>query len=562
MEQQKEILSQQNVEDIVGTTVWIEKEYEAYSSTGEGSGFFIEPDKIVTNIHVLSEGTIVNVKCKKTGATYTVEGIIAYDDINDLAILKTSETAKPFPLGNSRKVRKGHTVSLVSFREDDGNQVEGTVYIIRNSGKHHWIEFNVPDGQGYSGSPVLNAKGEVVSVLQASEGQSDEDKPTNFRAKSSNLLIPLLENSKGVEPYHIWQKQDRIRSYEKSYQGFLSSQHDDVKEAIAFYNDAIKLNPDLADTYYRRALAMKDLAIADEMVSNNLIAKKLEREQFSISRFGVFLSWKWSVSKLVLRNLFIRSVKKRLGKEGWTDLQVKAKFYSANAWVSKGYTPKALQLYQFTVADLTEILSHRPSKSKQEILNSVRSLYQKGMQNLTKIINSDQNDAESYYYRGLAGNIFGELEDQQRSPDRAQKLYQEAIKDYTEAINLKLGGLRVHNLRGKTKTLLAKLETKQDNTETAHKLYQEIVSDSDNALGLKEKCEVCRSAIHFTRGDAEATLENHDAAIEDYNNAIDLNPKYVQAYIHRGKTRQALGMREAAEADYNKAKELDPDIES
>ena len=62
MEQQKGNQFQQDVEDIIGTTVWIEKEYEANNSTGEGSGVFIEPDKIVTNIHVLSNGKIVNVK--------------------------------------------------------------------------------------------------------------------------------------------------------------------------------------------------------------------------------------------------------------------------------------------------------------------------------------------------------------------------------------------------------------------------------------------------------------------------------------------------------------------
>lgn len=100
-----------------------------------------------------------------------------------------------------------------------------------------------------------------------------------------------------------------------------------------------------------------------------------------------------------------------------------------------------------------------------------------------------------------------------------------------------------------------------NSSETAQKLYQEIVSDSDNALGLNEECKVCRSAIHFTRGDAEAALENHDAAIEDYNNALELNPKHVQAYINRGKAKQAIGLQTEAAADFAKAKELDPKID-
>ena len=136
-------------------------------------------------------------------------------------------------------------------------------------------------------------------------------------------------------------------------------------------------------------------------------------------------------------------------------------------------------------------------------------------------------------------------------------MYQRAIEDYTEAINLKLGGLRVHDFRGKTKFLLAELEAKQDNTEVVQRLYQEIVTESDNALGLKEECKACRSAIHFTRGDAEAALENHEAAIEDYNKALELNPKYLQAYINRGNANQAIGKSQEADEDFTKAKELE-----
>ncbi len=552
-------MEKQNVEHILGTVVYLKFEPDSKKYTGRGSGFFIEPDKIVTNIHVLSDGTIVNVKCQKTGTTYTVEGVITSDDINDLAVLKIAEAATPFPLGDSRKVRKGHTVSLVSFREEDGNQVDGTVDIIRNSGKHHWIGFNIPNGRGYSGSPVLNAKGEVVSVLQASEEQSHEDRPTNFRAISSSLLGTLLENAKRVEPLDVWQKRDRIRAYEKSYQGSLSSQHKDIKEAIAFYDDAIRLNPDLADTYHGRAAAMRTVARPDEMVSNSLTALRLNREQFNMLRIGIFLSWKWNVSKLAIKNLFNRCVKKIFGEDGWSEMQFEVKFLVANKRITKGYTSNALQVYQLVVTDLTEVLNDKPSKSKQETLNKARKLYQQGINNLTEIINSDPNSAESYYYRGLAGNIFGELEDQQRSPDIAQKLYQGAIDDFTQAIDYKLRGLRVHDLRGQTKSLMAKLETKQDNTETAQKLYQEIVSDSDNALGLQEKCKVCRSAIHFTRGAAEAALENHDAAIEDYNNALELNPKHVQAYINRGHAKNDRGDTNGAIEDFSNAIQLKPE---
>ena len=51
--------------------------------------------------------------------------------------------------------------------------------------------------------------------------------------------------------------------------------------------------------------------------------------------------------------------------------------------------------------------------------------------------------------------------------------------------------------------------------------------------------------------------KNHEA-IADYTKAIEIDPKYVFAYLNRGLAYQDLKMYKEAIADYTEAIELDP----
>jgi tetratricopeptide (TPR) repeat protein len=61
------------------------------------------------------------------------------------------------------------------------------------------------------------------------------------------------------------------------------------------------------------------------------------------------------------------------------------------------------------------------------------------------------------------------------------------------------------------------------------------------------------------QGNAKAELEEYEAAIEDYTEAIELDPQNVDAYFNRGVTRADLGRYEAAIEDYSRAIDADPE---
>jgi tetratricopeptide (TPR) repeat protein len=81
---------------------------------------------------------------------------------------------------------------------------------------------------------------------------------------------------------------------------------------------------------------------------------------------------------------------------------------------------------------------------------------------------------------------------------------------------------------------------------------QGAIQDYNEAIRLNPK-----DAFAYTnRGNARADLGDRQGAIQDYNEAIRLNPQFAFAYTNRGSARSALGDKQGAIADYQKAADL------
>lgn len=75
----------------------------------------------------------------------------------------------------------------------------------------------------------------------------------------------------------------------------------------------------------------------------------------------------------------------------------------------------------------------------------------------------------------------------------------------------------------------------------------------------KRRKVAIRALTCFNRGSDYQVAGAYDRAIEDLNKAIDLKPKYVQAYFSRGSAYRGKGVYDRAIADYSKVIELNPD---
>jgi tetratricopeptide (TPR) repeat protein/S1-C subfamily serine protease len=85
------------------------------------------------------------------------------------------------------------------------------------------------------------------------------------------------------------------------------------------------------------------------------------------------------------------------------------------------------------------------------------------------------------------------------------------------------------------------------------KKYREAAAAINKAIELSP-----RAAFYNNRGNVRDDLGDKQGAIDDYNQAIKINPNYAQAYYNRGIVRDELGDKPGAIDDYNLAIKINP----
>lgn len=87
--------------------------------------------------------------------------------------------------------------------------------------------------------------------------------------------------------------------------------------------------------------------------------------------------------------------------------------------------------------------------------------------------------------------------------------------------------------------------------------YDAAIVDYNKAIELNPK----ESSIYFSRGLAYFNNKSFTPAIADFDKVIELDPKEATAYFKRGNALEKIGNFEKALTDYQKAVELDPENE-
>ncbi len=88
--------------------------------------------------------------------------------------------------------------------------------------------------------------------------------------------------------------------------------------------------------------------------------------------------------------------------------------------------------------------------------------------------------------------------------------------------------------------------------------YSEAIDDYNQAIEIDPK----DASIYVNRGRAKQEIGDFSGAIKDYSKAIEVDPKYSSSYGHRGKIKFDLGDKRGAIDDYNKAIDNDPSNEN
>ncbi len=168
------------------------------SENASGTGFFVAPDKIATNIHSIAYAGPVSVKSSDKETNWTIEGVVAFDTKNKLVILKLTGEGTPLPLADT--VQIGESVFIPGHPDGEYKVTKSSIQSIRKSNR--WLRLNTTTSKKINGSPVLNNEGQVIGVIV----------PYGGYAVSSNVLEALLAEPMPMEPLTEWQQRKQVRA--------------------------------------------------------------------------------------------------------------------------------------------------------------------------------------------------------------------------------------------------------------------------------------------------------------------------------------------------------------
>ena len=489
MEQEREDQLQRIAENSKKSTVYLKTKLLGLTFQ-VGTGFFVEPDKIATNIHVIEGGgpgcsikivtaeqlelskapliqriskTINSIRKQlfvrnlkrlkseedekpnqfqsiKETSEYTIEGVTAYDDRNDLVILKVTETGVPLSFGNNDAFESGEQVCIVGYNKKEYKSIAGTISGKHCNAKHLQIkvQLSTDHAVGNSGGPVLNNTGEVIGVVNFVIA-SGPDKDGTVGANSVSIVnaIPLftlktlLANSGDVEPISEWWEHPRTRVYGKMTLGTRKLSAGKYKQAIAYYDAALKLNPDIPLVYINRGRA--NVCLGESKAKQGFLVEARSHYQMSIDDF----------SKVIVYEKSIDDYNKVINNKGFNQYPLRSIAYNGRGWTNyllgqietkEGNDFEAKKLYQQAVSDANEAIRLQPEGSIQ--------------------------GSDYFHTLGAAKAALGD--------------HQEAIEDFNESIRLKPKKALFYNDRGVSNEALGQHEAAEADFAKAKELEPNI----------------------------------------------------------------------------------------
>jgi len=225
-----------------------------YDANGEalmtGSGFFLRPGQVVTNLHVIRGAVRVEIKTLDgKGKVFPVNGTLAVDEEGDLALLsvemplasatRSTELAKDLP-------DEGETIFVIGNPlKLEGSVSDGIVSAVREvPNSYRIIQITAPISHGNSGSPVFNLKGQVLGVVTVKVTNGQNINLAIAAARVAELTAGKLQP---LSELALKGKGDVAESLYRS--GLDSLWLGNYDNAVGYFENAANKNPRRAETW-------------------------------------------------------------------------------------------------------------------------------------------------------------------------------------------------------------------------------------------------------------------------------------------------------------------------
>jgi hypothetical protein len=153
-----------SLEDVVARALPAVAAIQAGAS--RGSGFFVRPDTIVTNAHVING--LSSVQVQAGAASYTAR-VVTVSTATDLAVLQVyngSSTQATLPLASPGGTRVGQEVIAIGSALGvlSNTVTRGIVSGVRRAGPVTLVQTDAAINPGNSGGPLLDREGRVIGI--------------------------------------------------------------------------------------------------------------------------------------------------------------------------------------------------------------------------------------------------------------------------------------------------------------------------------------------------------------------------------------------------------------
>ncbi|MDZ8133711.1 MAG: tetratricopeptide repeat protein [Nostoc sp. DedQUE04] len=508
---------------------------------GIGSGVIFERKGetyfVLTNRHVVSRDGRYEIHTQD-GGKYPVYYSKELPGL-DLAVLQFNSN-KSYPiasLGNSDQIREGMTVYVVGWADRlpgiDERSYQFTNGSIRsrlkNPDEGYALVYNNEAIPGMSGGPVLDENGRLVGINgRATEPEEKTGTvlrlgiPINTFLAARNNVQPVTASSPtsapkpGVKPNIATSGQSNTTEKptpkrQQTAEDFISlggakADKKDYRGAIANYNQALQINPNNPDAYFRRGAAY------NELKDYPTAFKDFEQ-----------------VIRLTPKN--------------------------AIAYAYRGYVRAQLKDYQGALADGEKAISlNDDPKSRTSgvayVVLGVAHLglndYQKAIADVDQVIQRLPNNPDAYNLRGLLRVVL--------------KDYKLAIADYNKALSFsEYSGIGIQFNNKQNQGLL--IEQVNDNSPASKvgvKVGDRILA-IDGKPTLKIKLDDASNLLRGQEG-SQVTLRIKRQGRNDFdlklNRILISDPEAAEIYQNRAIARAGLEDKQGAIADLQKAADL------
>lgn len=477
----------------------------------EGSGFVVEKGVLVTSYLPVSQSKSIvgkNVKGKKI----KVEGVLAVDKKNFIALLKIKGKTLPLTLGNSDELEKGEKVIAIGSNEAGTiAAIEGEVRnIYELSSTQKVIEDSISTPENFSGGPLLDINGQVMGMTNFIERRLKFVVP-------SNVLKSLQQGT--LVKFKKWQPEEYLKTTEAaSIAGKIAVKLDETG---------------LAEKYLKRVL----MADSQNIEIHSLLASVYSRQR------------NYEAAVLAYKKIIEMNDKKDEAHLGLGLVYLSMRKYK------EALPPleKAIQLnsdhaeYAYQIGNIHESLKE----------------YTKASESYDRFLDSKpEKPGEAYYHLGLCRREIGEYE-------KAITAFQGALKGNPQDVKINRDlaqSFRKAAQYEKAEEIYKFLAQLNPEEETIY--YRTILSMYTEAKMHDKAIEASKALIKLDPSNADAVynlgymylvLKKYKEAIQTFKSALVLRPNFEYAYANIANSYFQIKNYSQAVAAYRKLTEIAPE---